>query len=471
MRSAIRHLCLHTAATALCLAVFAAPAPAEAAENTVDLYRVPEPTRADLAKIPKNLARWHMGANLILVQDNDQFQRIQVPDVGFFEESVFLSDNSALTYEIDRGQHDFIIDLGQFMRVSRFFLNNESAEGSFKLLSSDTLEPLKSGKWVPLTQPVEFDEANLPSVTFPEVETRFILVRLTISDGGLIGNFGATGPLNINEADFNIGKAEEDDTVIKAKSPVIDYDFAPFYTGTRVLFISGGPMKNIHHLTDEDPTTQYAFPEDEESVMLLDLRKKTQLRTFAANFTTPQPGDVQVYLLDNLPGYFDNPRQPEVATLRDARGNVRRAELAAGATSGFRHFMAAQTSREVYSVPKSFFKDIEDSYSARAKAGQNRSIEVTDDLERRYVIFRFIPDAVKGDGSYATHTADYRPGADRVRFRRAQAGGNRGINFSDVQVIGDVEFDDIIFTMEEGQESKPSGSPEPPPQDPPVISR
>ena len=460
---------LRTGAAAFALAALALPADsADAAETSVDLYRVPEPARSDLAKIPKNLARWHMGANLILVENNDQFQRIQVPDVGFFEESVFLSDNSALTYDIERGQHDFIIDLGQFMRVSRFFLNNESAEGSFKLLSSDTLEPLKSGKWVPLTQSVDFDTETVPSVTFPEVETRFILVRLTIVDGGLIGNFGATGPLNITEASFNVGKGEEDDTVEKERSPIIEYDFAPSYTGTRVAFISGGPLENIHNLIDEDPTTDYAFPEDETTVIVLDLRKETQMRTFVANYTATQPGTVQVYLLDHLPTYFDNPERTEIATVRDADGNVRRAELAAGDASGFRHFMAAQQSYEVVSVPESFFKDIENSYSAEAKVGQNRTLKIADDLERRYVIFRFIPDSV--DARYEARTADFRSGRDAFRFRRTQA-GNDGINFSDVQVIGDIEFDDIIFTMEGNQESEPSGPPEQPPEDPPVISQ
>lgn len=70
-----------------------------ASDDTVDLYRIQEPTKRDLERIPKNLARWHMGATLVLVKD-EQLQRIQVPDVGYFEESVFLSDNSALTYKI-----------------------------------------------------------------------------------------------------------------------------------------------------------------------------------------------------------------------------------------------------------------------------------------------------------------------------------------------------------------------------------
>ena len=45
--------------------------------------------------------------------------------------SILLSDNSALTYTIPQGQHDYIIDLGQFMKVSRFYINNESAAGNY----------------------------------------------------------------------------------------------------------------------------------------------------------------------------------------------------------------------------------------------------------------------------------------------------------------------------------------------------
>jgi hypothetical protein len=93
-----------------------------ALEGTPGLYRTPEPNQHTTVGTPKNLARWHIGATLVLVED-DRFQRIGVSEVGYFEESVFLSDNSALTYEIQQGTHTYIIDLGQFVQVSRFFIN------------------------------------------------------------------------------------------------------------------------------------------------------------------------------------------------------------------------------------------------------------------------------------------------------------------------------------------------------------
>lgn len=189
--------------------------------DTVDLYRVPEPTTQQLDRIPKNLARWHMGATLILIKDK-QFQRIQVPDVGYFEESIFLSDNSALTYRIKTGKHDYIIDLGQFMRVSRFFLNNQSASGDFQLLKSDTLEGIESSAWIPFTKKVDFKSGVIPSVEFPEVEARYIMVRFDISRSGTIGNFGATGPLMISQPEITVGKGESEEELIQAQSPIMD---------------------------------------------------------------------------------------------------------------------------------------------------------------------------------------------------------------------------------------------------------
>lgn len=174
--------------------------------------RLPEPSPRDLERVSKNLARWHMGATLVLVKDK-QFQRVQVPDVGYFEESVFLSDNSALTYKIAQGNHDFIIDLGQFMRVSRFFLNNQSAGGYFSLAAADTLEPIENSQWVKLIQKVEFSKGVIPSATFPEIETRYIHVRFNIKDAGFIGNFGATGPPTITKAEFTLGKGEGSDEI------------------------------------------------------------------------------------------------------------------------------------------------------------------------------------------------------------------------------------------------------------------
>lgn len=431
---------------------------------TVDLYRIPEPTPQQLDKIPKNLARWHMGATLILVQD-DQLQRIQVPDVAYFEESIFLSDNSALTYTIENGQHDYIIDLGQFMRVSRFFLNNQSASGDFQLLKSDTLEDVESNAWIPLTKKVDFDSGELPSVNFPEAETRFILVRFDISKSGTIGNFGATGPLKISQAEFTLGKGESEEELIQAQSPIIDYDFASAYTGTRIAYVSGGPIDQILNLLDEDPTTTYPFPSNEECVIILDMKKETQVRTFAAQYSTQTSGLVQVYFIDHLPSYFEGGESATgVATYEDEQGMIKRAELAATG-DGFNTMMAAQSTQEVVRVPLDYFLEIEDSYSVRVSANEDRALQVFDDLERRYAIFRFVPE--NSNPGSEIQTALYRP--DQAEFQIQSAQAQPGITFGQVEVVGQVEFEDIIFTME-AEDGEPGGPPEDPPDDPPVIS-
>lgn len=430
--------------------------------DTVDLYRVPEATPEALEKIPKNLARWHMGASLVLIKDG-QFQRIQVPDVGYFEESVFLSDNSALTYNIEEGQHNYIIDLGQFMQISRFFLNNQSAAGSFELASSDTLEEIDSRFWVKLSDTVEFEKGVIPSITFPEVETRYIHVRFNIDTAGTIGNFGATGPLKITQAAFNVGKGESEEETIQAQSPVLDYNFASGYTGTRIAYVSGGNIDEINNLLDEDPTTTYSFPANEECVIIVDMRKETQIRTFAANYRSQMSGLVQVYMVDHLPSQFENPEQIDVATIRDSEGNVVRAELAGN--NDYSHLLAASQPREVVRVPEDYFLSIADSYQARVSADEDRLVQLFDDLERRYVIFRFIPQTKQGNSEI--QTAVYRPGVDQQSAYQAQSSG---MTFGQIEVIGDVQFDDIFFTLED-EELQPSGPPENPPSNPPVISQ
>jgi len=431
--------------------------------NTVDLYRIPDATPELLETIPKNLARWHMGATLVLVKD-EQFQRIQVPDVGYFDESVFLSDNSALTYNIEAGQHDYIIDLGQFMRVSRFFLNNQSAGGTFELLSSDTLEELDSRFWVKLSDQVAFEKGVIPSTTFPEVETRYILVRFNIDSAGTIGNFGATGPLMITQADFNVGKGESEEGVIQAQSPVIDYDFASSYTGTRIAYVSGGDLNLIHNLIDEDPTTVYNFPSTEECIIILDLHKETQMRTVAANYRSEVPGLVQIYMIDQLPSYFEEAEQTGIATHTRPDGSIGRLELASTGDD-FNYLLSAGQVQEVVMVPEDYFLSIEDSYQARVSADEDRHVQIFDDLERRYVIFRFIPEALEANAGI--QTALYRPGASDLKAYRTQA---TGISFRQIEVIGEVEFEDVFFTME-AEGGEPGGPPEDPPDDPPVISQ
>lgn len=457
---------LPTGALTLATALLLTTASLLAAQNTpyIDLYRVPDATEADLERIPKNLARWHMGASLVLEQD-EQFQQIQVPDVGFFDESVFLSDNSALTYEIRQGTHNYIVDLGQFTQISRFYLTNESASGSFQLFSSDTLEPTSSNKWRKLSNPVEFHDGVMPSTRFPEIETRFVLVRFDISGTGLIGNFGITGPLNINQASIEFGKGDESDDVTRAQSPIIDYDFGGAHTGSRILYVSGGTMDRVFALIDEDPTTNYQFPTNEESVIVMDLRKATQMRSITAEYATSVPGTLQVYMLDTLPTYFSEPEQTGIASYTDEQGMVQRVELASA--GDYKPYLAT-AGKEVIHVPESYFLEIEDSYSTRIQPGHGHMLQMFDDIERRYVIYRFIPEAQTGS---TIQSAKYVPGTDRNSVHTVQASPN---SFGGLQVIGDIEFDDIVLTMNDAPIA-PTGSVPPntpprlPPPPPPVT--
>lgn len=425
---------------------------------SIDLYRIPDANEAQLERIPKNLARWHMGASLILTE-NDQFQRIQVPDVGFFDESVFLSDNSALTFSISRGEHNYIIDFGQFMTVSRFFLTNESAAGSLQLLSCDTLEPVDSQKWLPLTKVVEFDKGVIPSVAFAEAETRYMMVRFNIVNEGLIGNFGATGPLSINQTKITFGKGEEDDEVQKVQSPLIDYDFAGAHTGSRVLFVSGGSVDQIFNLLDEDPSTNYNFPAGEECILILDLRKATQMRSISSQFNTPVDGTLQIYMTDTLPSRYKSKGSVEVATVTSPQGMIERAELAA-IGSGYQAILAKQEAYELVSVPESYFLDIEDSYKAYVTPDNHSAMQIMDDLEKRYVIYRFTPGAAEQP---SIQNAKFIPGETAAGVRQAQSGP---MSFGSIQVIGDVQFDDIILTQDDNP-IPPVGSA--PPKDPPIL--
>ena len=429
----------------------------------IDLYRVPSPSEKQLQGIPKNLARWHMGATLVIVKD-EQFLRVQVPDVGYFDESIQLSDNSALTYTISQGQHDYIIDLGQFMKVSRFYFNNESAAGTMQLMSSNVLDPLEAGKWVKLTQPIAFHQGDIPSTTFAEVDTRYLLVRFNIINKGRIGQFGATGPLNITQANIQLGKGEATEETIKTQSPVIEYDFGAAYTGSRIIYASGGALDSALNLQDDDPTTSYEFPGGEESIAIVDLRKKTQMRTISMNFNAGNQGTLQLYLTNHLPEEFTSDKQTGVATFTNELGHTERAQLAANDDSDFEFFMAAQQQQQIVRVPSDFFYDIEDSFTVEVKGESTRVQHTFDEIERRYVIVRYIPESLKSD--YKIQPAKYTLATSDLRIQRAQA-APRPFIFGGIDAIGDVPFDELIFTMD--AEQGPAGPPPGSPPGPPVI--
>ena len=160
--------------------------------QAIHSYKAHGATASKRQTPPKNWARWYLGASLILVE-NGEFQHIPVSEVSHFDQAVLLSDNSALSYNISEDQHDFIIDLGKSVRISRFFLNNKDAAGTFQLFACNTLEEIESQSWLKIGEQVVFERGVIPSITFAAVETRYLQVHFNIDSAGSIGNFGATG--------------------------------------------------------------------------------------------------------------------------------------------------------------------------------------------------------------------------------------------------------------------------------------
>ncbi|HAV12943.1 MAG TPA: hypothetical protein DCX06_05545 [Opitutae bacterium] len=146
-----------------------------------------------------NVARWHYGSTLVL-PINNEFQRITTSEIQNFEEAVFLSSNTVISYKINQGKHRYIIDFGAITPISRFFINNHTASGTLALAHCDTLEAIDSDHWNPLALPLNFGNGVIPSITFNETHTRYLLIKLEIQKEGAIGNFGATGSLSQKQA-------------------------------------------------------------------------------------------------------------------------------------------------------------------------------------------------------------------------------------------------------------------------------
>lgn len=140
----------------------------------------------------QNLARWNMGAKLILVEDG-HFQYISVSDIGDFNESIFLSSNAGLSFQITEGSHNYIIDLGKTARLSCFGLKNRSAKGSFELFTATRLDQLDSPIWHKLEEATAIIPGVLPAITFPEIKARYLLIRFKIETAGKIGHFDLLG--------------------------------------------------------------------------------------------------------------------------------------------------------------------------------------------------------------------------------------------------------------------------------------
>jgi len=269
----------------------------------IDLVQMVAPKIEDLARVPKNLSRWHMGASILLPRPGGDFQAVSIKSYKDYKEALLLGDDESVAYPLAVGEKDIVIDLAGFHHLERFFFISFNARGSCKVHVSNELQPIGHLRWQPVGRLQRFKPGDRINLTFPVVEARFVHVHFEAFEAGGISSLGIFGQTTIAETEY-ISRKEHADTELTGNEDLIPFDYSSLYTGSTITHVSSGDLVDVNAMIDDDILTYYEFDADEnESVMILDLSNEYAASSFSLVLDAGR-GDMEFYFMDSLPDAF-----------------------------------------------------------------------------------------------------------------------------------------------------------------------
>lgn len=386
----------------------------------MELLRISRPSSEAMELIPKNLTRWHIGTRLLLPNASGGFDAFNFEQQTAVPEAAFLSDDETEGVELEAGVHDIIVDLGDFLSVSRFFCLSFGAGGDVRLRASEILEPLDSENWVPLGRTVPFQPDSAIDLRFPLADTRFLWVRFDIDQPGEMGGFGAMGLLSAAQvqligrpvnrgiggsgADTVDGGGASGDGEIagqsgsvageSARREGIPYDFGKVYSGSSVAFLNSGDPRLANYLIDDDVLTYYEVPPSRDvPVFILRLSADSNVEKISLLLESG-PGAMEVAFVDRLPfSDQDPPGTGQSARFWTRPGTNEVLLLAANNPALPDSLRYAQTSDfQTIEVDSGFFDNIPGSRRVAVSPGQTRVRIPVPRNSANYLILRWIPE-------------------------------------------------------------------------------
>lgn len=383
--------------------------PAAVPTEDIQLNQVPPPTTRDLLMVPKNLARWHMGAALFIA-NNGPLQPFNWRDADDGQSpGLLMGDDPSAELDLTPDVYKFVIELNDYYLVRRFTFKNFNAQGSVQVYTSDSLANANSQAWTPLADPVAFSEEGYVSVRFDEVDTKHLLLVFDITTEGSIGIFGVYGDMSV--AETRLPRTRQDAENMTIASPNEDdttkFNFGSVATGSKVSHVSSGDASTVQKMNDDDVETYYEFPEDsKEDVLIVDMAEQKEINRISMLFESP-PGVFDLYLTNDLPEGMEElqddkavadgsgPAEDDTA-LMWSRGHDGPESLLAAAPGSLGEWLflaafAQDAPMTLVTLPTSFFENNEHAMQFEVDGTEGRFRADFEIIEMRYLIVRFTP--------------------------------------------------------------------------------
>lgn len=388
-----------------------APAPNK---EKLALIEVPDMTKEQMLDKQKNLARWHMGAILYDASENflDPVTWQEADSTASM--GSLMTDDPTAAFEVQPGEYRFVIDLGDFYRITRFNFKNFSSLGAIELFYSRSLEAPDGKGWKSAAPEEGFGFNEIVSPKFKAFEARYLMAHLTIEQAGIIGNMGAFGNLSVAEVKMREQKRDEDiaaNTARSTDSKPVKFNYASVHADSSVSYVSSGQATQAVSMIDDDVESFYDFDaSDEENIIIVDLSDQREVNSVSMLFESG-PGEFDFYVVNKLPEDVqklieerEQQQQKKAASEKAPKGDddmamifnqgqweplllAQNGDDPLGSIVGF----AGDALLTTISLPGDFFNNLSPTVEQVVDGSDERFRIDFSNLSGRYLIIRFVP--------------------------------------------------------------------------------
>jgi hypothetical protein len=323
------------------------------------LNEVTPVTETQLKTIPKNIARWHMGAKLFKIDPKGNPIAIQAGVKSLNPEGNLLGDDEAQPCSLPQGKTEFILDLSQYFQLESFNLKSFTATGSMSLSMSSSMDGSQS--WKPLFKEQPIEPNQDAKIGFPTTDARYLKISFDLTKPGSISNFGLMGRPNQSEVSFN-ADAINPEAAYAENVTLIEFDFGSLHSGAQITHVSSGAVDLAQAMIDDNAMTSFSFEKgDSTPILILRLNKPSKIDRISCLITSGD-GQLDAYFLNAMPDFESLPSQ------------------------------GADNSPSLLQIPASFFENNPASISLLASAGNNNLMAELESTKFQILLLRW-----KGD--------------------------------------------------------------------------
>jgi hypothetical protein len=214
------------------------------------------PDTAQYQVYPKNLARQHMGTNLL------QFNQTTKMFTPTQAAAAWLDDDVTTGWPLMAEKQYYLVTLQQAQQITNFSLSTRQSSGTVSLYASDTAAAPGSKSWVPLIQDAPLDTVNQKlSKPFSKV-AKFVLLETQVPDPGPVYsvNLYSEKPA----VDYKVSRRERAINSRDVFGPYVNeatsFNSASLYAGSSIMR-SGDTTDTVslQRAIDDNPETSIAL--------------------------------------------------------------------------------------------------------------------------------------------------------------------------------------------------------------------